>query len=133
MYYKFDKRIFRLCLVASILLLFGGWALDDFPTKNYIYVYCPAGGGACNNPLYQGTIDWVPSYTPNFSGSDIAEMEQLPPGFTYGKQPNIIIKFATLWVVLLVFISFVINHFANNKNWKISKKDLKETFQELQK
>lgn len=121
--YKFDKFIFRTALYLCLGYLFFTAYYYNFDLD---YFSCPKDSsgeisgpkimlkdfkvdnvnGSCKNPFYK-----APTWK---------DEKYLPPG-EYGFKPGLLFKLAPYISILLIVISFILNHILNNKGvieWK---------------
>ena len=135
--YKFDKRIFRIAIILMVFVFVAGWGLDGFvnPTQYNIYVNCPAEGGKpCHNPFFQQCDTPICPEPPELDTridyqGQLDALPTLPPGFSYGKKPNWIIRNGWLIAIFILMLSFIVNHRVHNKHikfWHGVKKNLME-------
>lgn len=103
--YVFDRWIFQFFMYSIFLILFLFVYEHNFELDFYI---CGAEPGEfCKNPFYK-PLTWK-------------NLPEVPPG-EYGTNFKTSINFLSYLSLGLFILSFIINHFAHNKNFELLKK-----------
>jgi len=118
--YRFDKWIFRIaCIVIFLYLGLVIYLEGGFQTK--IYVKCDD-LEPCENPFYvrPGVVNTIPSRFLDKCTMAWCDDEYLEPGFTFGtKEKKITSELAWWFVVFVLGLAFILNHFWYNKGVKL--------------
>lgn len=105
--YKFDKRIFRGCIIFIFLLGLLAWGLSGW-NLNFFRISCNK--PLCENPVFMQNLSYVPP--------EINTMEFIPFGFKFGNEPSWLMKNYFFVVVFSVALAFAYNHRLHNWGWK---------------
>ena len=118
--YTFDRLIFNGAIVlvfAYCLLVISSYGFDF---SGQYYFKCEYENG-CVNPFYQGMDkDLMMDYRLSEKQIKMCKFEwckekTLPYG-EYGQKPTPLFNNASTFAIIIVFLSFIINHFWHNKN-----------------
>ena len=107
--YYFHKPIFRLSFILILLwcllvLLTNGISGSIFGTN--LIVSCPNNTEQlCENPLY-GLCDQI-----------VCKEQYIFPGESFGRKPNFFVEYFSLFLIVTIIISFMLNHFLYNKKF----------------
>lgn len=101
--YVFYKSVFWLALF--IIGLFWLILVLKLGVEDQVYFYCPANGQSCENPYFNSVASDCPK---NIN----CNIEYFAPGVEFGAPPQSYKDFS-FFVILIVFLSFVVNHAIN--------------------
>lgn len=120
--YKFNKVVFNVMILLMILIVFFIWAEYDFEDirKPHIYLECESPNSVCSNNFYDLCNPNSYEYSGGVGVCEDLEPELYADEFLYsgesiGHKPSFLASNAVSLFVVLIVVTFIINHLINNR------------------
>lgn len=110
--YVFNKWLMRGALFLCLSLLFLVAWKNDFKLGTGIYIECPENhAGLCENPFYEKNLN----FNQECPDPSLCMIDKFMPGESWGEKPDPLIGNYPLFVALIFFATFILNHYLYNR------------------